>query len=154
MFFMLIDDSFEWQYRLAKHQSSGDFGNLTPSLRERNSSCLLFVVTKWFFIASCSMLSITILSLFKDVIALHDLWCTLRPRSPLHFLPQTYLWQSLFTISLRSRLTVWKLFETLLLPWLPSFLWCFSFSLHLQLWQFKTSKSFSQKLQITNTVYQ
>ena len=139
---MLIDDSSEWKYRLAKFQSSGDFGNLTPPLREGNSSWLLFFVTKWFSIASCSVLSITILSLFKDVIALHDLWCTLRPRSPLHFLPQIHLRQSLFTISLRSRLTVLKLSETLSLPWLPSFLWCFSFSLHLHLWWFKTSKSF------------
>ena len=147
---MLTDDISEWKYRLAKRQSSGDFDNLTPSLREGNSSCLLFVVTKWFSIASCSILSSTILSLFKDSIALHDLWCTLRPRSPLHFLPQIHLWQSLFTISLQSRWTALKLFETLSLPWLPPFLWYLSLSSHLQSWRFKTSNSFSQKLQITS----
>ena len=147
---MLTDDISAWKYRLAKRQSSGDFDNLTPSLREGNSSCLLFVVTKWFSIASCSILSSTILSLFKDSIALHDLWCTLRPRSPLHFFPQIHLWQSLFTISLQSRLTALKLFETLSLPWLPPFLWYLSLSSHLQSWRFKTSNSFSQKLQITS----
>ena len=140
LFFMLIVDNSEWKYILAEYQSSSDFGNLTSSLRKGNSSCLLFVVTKQFSVASCLILSITKLLLLKDVIALHDLWCTLRPQSPLDFLPQLHLRQSLFKVLLWSRLTVSKLLETLSLPWLPLFLRCFNFSLDLQLWQFKSSK--------------
>ena len=153
LFFMLIANNSEWKYILAKFQSSSDFGILTPSLRVGNSSWLLFIVTKWIYLVFYWVLSFTILLFFEYILALDDLWHILRPQNPLHILPQIYLGQSLLP-SLWSRLTVLQLFETLLLSWLSLFVWCLKFSLRLQLWRFKISKSFWQKLQITNTASQ